>query len=34
VNVVDGRITHPGVADAFGMEALPLERFLREPARA
>ena len=34
VNVVDGRITHPGVADAFGMEAVPLERFVREPARA
>jgi alanine dehydrogenase len=24
VNVLDGRITHPGVAEAFGMEYTPL----------
>jgi alanine dehydrogenase len=34
VNVVDGKITYPGVAEAFGMESVPLERFLREPVRA
>jgi alanine dehydrogenase len=34
VNVVDGKITYPGVAEAFGMESVPLDRFLREPVRA
>jgi alanine dehydrogenase len=34
VNVVDGKITYPGVAEAFGLESHPLDRFLREPARA
>jgi len=34
VNVVDGKITYAGVAEAFGMESHPLERFLQEPSRA
>ncbi len=34
VNVVDGRITYAGVAEAFGMEWSALDRFLQEPARA
>ena len=34
VNIVAGKITYQGVADAFGMEWSPLERFLREPALA
>jgi alanine dehydrogenase len=33
VNVVDGKITYPGVAEAFGMEWSPVDRFLQEPAR-
>jgi alanine dehydrogenase len=28
VNVVDGRITYPGVADAFGLEFTPVEQTL------
>lgn len=31
VNVAEGRITHPGVAEAFGMESVPLEHVLAEP---
>ena len=34
VNVVDGKVTYAGVAEAFGMEWAPLARFLQEPARA
>ena len=34
VNIVEGHITHPGVAEAFGMPWLPVDHFLREPARA
>ena len=34
VNVVDGKVIHPGVAEAFGIRAAPLEQALREPARA
>jgi alanine dehydrogenase len=33
VNVVDGKITYPGVAEAFAMEWSPVDRFLQEPAR-
>jgi alanine dehydrogenase len=33
VNVVEGTITHPGVAEAFGMEWSSLERFLEGTAR-
>jgi alanine dehydrogenase len=33
LNVVDGKITYPGVAEAFGMEWSPVERFLQEPVR-
>ena len=34
LNIVAGTITHLGVAEAFGMEWSPPDRFLREPARA
>ena len=34
VNIVEGHITHPGVAEAFGMAWSPVDHFLREPARA
>ena len=34
VNVVDGAITHPGVAEAFEMRSEDVEEFLRPPARA
>jgi alanine dehydrogenase len=33
VNVVDGKITYPGVAEAFGTDWSPSERFLQEPVR-
>jgi alanine dehydrogenase len=33
VNVVEGKITYPGVAEAFGMQWSQVERFLQEPAR-
>jgi alanine dehydrogenase len=34
VNVVEGKITYPGVAEAFALESHALDRFLREPVRA
>ncbi len=34
INVVDGTITHPGVAEAFEMRSEDVENFLRPPARA
>lgn len=34
VNVVDGRVTYQGVADAFGMECRDVDHFLTGPARA
>ena len=34
VNIVERHITHPGVAEAFGMAWSPVDHFLREPARA
>lgn len=34
VNVVDGRVTHQGVAEAFGLDCVPPGRFLRQPAQA
>ncbi len=30
-NVVRGRITHRGVAEAFGLEYTPVEKLLQEP---
>ena len=33
VNIVDGKIVYPGVAEAFGMDWSPVERFLQEPVR-
>lgn len=33
VNMVDGKITYPGVAEAFDLEWSGVERFLQEPAR-
>ena len=33
MNVVDGKITYAGVAEAFGMDWTPVERFLQEPVR-
>jgi alanine dehydrogenase len=32
VNIVDGRVTYPAVAEAFGMEYVPAATFLAEPA--
>jgi alanine dehydrogenase len=32
VNIVDGRVTYPAVAEAFGMEYVPASTFLAEPA--
>ncbi len=34
VNMVDGQITYPGVADAFGLELTDLQGFLTPPAQA
>jgi alanine dehydrogenase len=34
VNVVEGRVTYPGVAEAFGMDCHDLERFLAPPVQA
>jgi alanine dehydrogenase len=33
VNVVDGKIVYPGVAEAFGMEWSQVDRFLQEPVQ-
>jgi alanine dehydrogenase len=33
LNVIEGKVTYPGVAEAFGMEWSPVERFLQEPVR-
>jgi alanine dehydrogenase len=32
VNMVEGRVTYPAVAEAFGMEYVPASTFLAEPA--
>ena len=34
INVVDGRVVYPGVAEAFGLECHDVEPFLAEPKRA
>ena len=34
VNIVDGRVTYPGVADAFGLECAAVEDFLGSGTRA
>ena len=34
VNIVDGRITYPGVADAFGLDWADVQPFLVPPAQA
>jgi len=34
VNIVDGHVTYPGVADAFGLDHADVQRFLTPPALA
>lgn len=34
LNVIEGRVTHPGVADAFGLECMPLDRALLGSSKA
>jgi alanine dehydrogenase len=34
LNVIEGRVTHSGVAEAFGLELAPLDRLILGPSRA
>ena len=34
VNIVDGHVTYPGVAEAFGLDYADVQRFLTPPAQA
>ena len=34
VNIVDGHVTYPGVAEAFGLDYADVQGFLTPPAQA
>jgi len=33
INIIDGKVTYPGVAEAFGLKCRPLEKVLQPKTR-